>query len=343
MTFMIKHDLTAGFPDPWIGRTLEVRYSAALYKKFFGRDYNGMLVNMTWSGISSSPKETRSKLEETVDLIKEKEVDRALFFNFIDNFGHEWLPVINQAIEHLGRDNVKVVGHTPGFNDYEFSYWAQFVYHNFLEYSEDDLKPGDLKNRYLCYNRKPHGHRVRLFEQFHKDNLLNKGIFTLGSEDRKGARSFKNNGPGVNKTIIAEPDAHGIPIDLISLGNLGAWRNSFLVIVTETGESDHDDEQSVFITEKTFKPIVGKRPFLSFGTGPNFYSWMKEHGFVTFNKYFNLPDRTLNEEEISNAVQQLEHINLGALYNEMKEDIEHNYANFKKHCELQDQKIFQNH
>jgi hypothetical protein len=51
----------------------------------------------------------------------------------------------------------------------------------------------------------------------------------------------------------------GIPHDIHSLGNLDIWQQHFLNVVGET-EFMHWD--NMFISEKTWKPILGLRPFV---------------------------------------------------------------------------------
>lgn len=55
------------------------------------------------------------------------------------------------------------------------------------------------------------------------------------------------------------PEQYGISNDVASLGPIDRWQKHLVNIVTETV---WDIEQHNFVSEKTFKPILGLRPFL---------------------------------------------------------------------------------
>jgi hypothetical protein len=71
-------------------------------------------------------------------------------------------------------------------------------------------------------------------------------------------------------------------------------------------------EQSMFITEKTFKPIAFRHPFLIFGL-PFTLKYLREQGFETFENLFDesydsLTDEVLRLEGIKNNVAQYKKI-----------------------------------
>ena len=73
--------------------------------------------------------------------------------------------------------------------------------------------------------------------------------------------------------------------DIFSLGDINIWQNSLLCLVTET-EFSNRYPQNFFASEKTFKPILGMRPFFIYGQ-PRLREYLKQQGFDTFEDVFD--------------------------------------------------------
>ena len=318
---MIKFDLSQGFPENWVVSSTEKEYAFSIYNSFFREKENGMIVNLTWGGIGVR-NSSKSKYDEVRDILDQNLASCVLFFNFVDDYDSEWIPVIELAREKLGNNNCKIVGVTPFKNDYNFDFWPLATAKHFQTYNEKDILPKEFKYKYICYNRKPHGHRVELYQKFKKEKLFNSGIFTLGGEESKAIKTFEANDYSGNedafKLFTKEPP-HGIPHDVMSLGDLQSWNSSFLNIVTETNT---DQSKFFLITEKTFKPIIGLRPFLILG--PKYItSWLNSNGFETFNSDFNCPDDP-STVDLANVVKNLDLNNLNDMYKDLYPKIKRN-------------------
>jgi hypothetical protein len=188
---------------------------------------------------------------------------------------------------------------------------------------------GDIFNNvFLCYNRKPHGHRVETFKLFQSRNILHKGVFTLGSDfhghhggQSQNTISFPGNQPNGDHAPMSETDeeaGYGIIADAFSLGNLSTWRDSFLVVVTET--SGDQSPYLPFITEKTFKPIIGKRPFIVLGPS-NVNTVLQNMGFATF-------EDLVTPETLADFISVTDTTQCTALYCQLRERIDHNHNHF---------------
>ena len=98
-------------------------------------------------------------------------------------------------------------------------------------------------------------------------------------------------------------DIHGnynIPNDTHSLGPIEDWRQSFLIIVTET---DHNRHTAVpFLSEKIWKPLIGMRPFLVLGDKGTIRT-LKQAGFETFNEFFGIKHDDAGVDDIVKAVK----------------------------------------
>lgn len=121
--------------------------------------------------------------------------------------------------------------------------------------------------------------------------------------------------------------------------NVDAHLKSFLNIVTETLY----DNDSIFISEKTYKPIYLCQPFIVFG---NPYTLKKLHqlGYKTFSNWWDesydtetdLKKRFHKILSILEMVSELSLNELKELKNQMKDVIVHNYLNFFKNNDIED-------
>lgn len=73
-----------------------------------------------------------------------------------------------------------------------------------------------------------------------------------------------------------------IPNNSQTLSCIPACMESFVYLVTETCFFD----KKLHLTEKIFKPIVSKQPFLLLGCANNL-QYLKSYGFKTFNKWWD--------------------------------------------------------
>ena len=95
------------------------------------------------------------------------------------------------------------------------------------------------------------------------------------------------------------------------------------------------------LTEKIFKPIVSRRPFILVGA-PGNLAYLKSYGFKTFNQWIDESyDNELdNDKRINMVIDQLEKLcllsdaELEQMYKQMKDTLEYNfnhfYTNFKE-------------
>lgn len=99
-------------------------------------------------------------------------------------------------------------------------------------------------------------------------------------------------------------------------------------IVTETVFYDN----KLHLTEKIFKPIVLKRPFMLV-SAPGNLKYLKEYGFQTFDKWINEDydnelDPDIRIKKIVNELSRIKNNNLEEMYYEMKPVLEFNHNHF---------------
>lgn len=113
------------------------------------------------------------------------------------------------------------------------------------------------------------------------------------------------------------------------------WENSGIYIGTETTESYKDSiskKEYLTLTEKTFKPIAMKSPFIIYGQ-PFILKKLHEYGYKTFSSlwdesYDTKIDLVERVNSIINTIQYLNNLSDCDFYNLLKEAheiVEHNY------------------
>lgn len=267
---IIKH--TNGFPYAWKAGRVEQLIRSVLENK--AREQltvnRVMIINPTWlheNDIQAN--------------INEQKPDFIICHNFVDPA----VPKIFEAIETSGVPYI-IIGNA---GQYRLDFWAMVCDLYFQNYEEHDVELRDTARKFICLNRKPHPHRRALVEQllpYREQGYISLGLpgnpITLEEEfaDEQGIRDEYGN-LGVDETFVSRK----ILNDIFSVGNLDIWRNSLLCLVTET-EFDNPNQSNFFTSEKTFKPIIGMRPFFIYGQ-PQLRQHLKDNGFDIFEDIFD--------------------------------------------------------
>lgn len=263
-----------GFPYAWKAGRVEQLIRNILERK--AREQLNvdrvMIVNPTW-------------LHETnlAQDIRDAHPDFIICHNFVDPA----VPKIFEAIETSGVPYI-ILGNSA---QYRIDFWAMVCDLYFQNYEERDLQLDPNARKFICLNRKPHPHRVALVEHLISAGLQEQGYISLGRpgnpivldeafDDSQGIKDEYGN-LGVDETFVTRH----IRNDIFSVGSLDIWRKSLLCLVTET-EFSNANPNNFFTSEKTFKPIIGMRPFFIYGQAP-LRKHLKDSGFDIFEDIFD--------------------------------------------------------
>ena len=122
------------------------------------------------------------------------------------------------------------------------------------------------------------------------------------------------------------------------------WNSHLINIVSET-QYEWRDPNNIFISEKTWKPIYGMRPFLHFS---NIYinDFLKQQGFELFWEDFDIEYNNEMQwpaqiQMINRVLEQLKDVDLNQVYSRLLPKIEHNKDNLNKFIQTQKDKIEQ--
>lgn len=280
---------TNGFPYAWRAGRVEQLIRNILENKCHQQlsVERVMFINPTWMH------------EDNIsDQIEQTDPDFVICHNFVDPA----VPRIFDAIAQSGRPYL-ILGNADQFR---LDFWAMVCDLYFQNYEERDLAVLPDARKYICLNRKPHPHRVALVESLIAAGLQDQGHISLGLPgdraivleeqfvEQQGIADEYGN-LGVDETFVSRH----IRNDIFSLGNKDIWNKSLLCLVTETEFSNYYPK-NFFTSEKTFKPILGMRPFFVYGQAP-LRRYLKQQGFDTFEDVF---DYTLINEQANDPGQQ---------------------------------------
>ena len=182
---------------------------------------------------------------------------------------------------------------------------------------------------YISLNRMAREHRVILTNKLIKNQLRDCGYITWANGRNHKHIDYTDNYPEIKNTkfdildvpdILTQNPTMSVPIDYCN--------KSFLFLVTET----HFATDTLFISEKTFKPIVLKMPFISLGN-PGTLRLLKTLGFKTFDKWinesydFDLPLEKRCDIVVSEIARLSKMTNQErmSIRNEMSDILEHNF------------------
>jgi hypothetical protein len=169
----------------------------------------------------------------------------------------------------------------------------------------DSNKKNQKEYHFLSFNRMIKPHRLGIFsELLTNEKFRDKSIVSLGSIKNAEHSEIKDFDK-ILSAILSESYHHGYDrlINFLSEYNshneynydendlyenlafnlnVNAHNKSFVNIVTES----YIDSDSIFFSEKVWKPIYCAQPFILFGN-PHSLKKLKEHGFKTFNKWWD--------------------------------------------------------
>jgi hypothetical protein len=298
-------------------------------KARFSNDIN-LLINMTWFG----PQFINNNNEHAkfLEYIHSQPIDNIFLLASEDPCCYN-KEETKHLIKDSGASHSFLLGHFNG--KFEFNFYSTVINKYFPIYAEQDLLLAQPQYTFINYNRKPHKHRKQFVNMLDSRKLTQFGIVTLGNNRNIGEtiEEYKEGNWGM-------ADEYGIPHDIHSLGRLEYWQNHFLNIVSETNFEDH---LWTMLTEKTFKPIIGLRPFVINGQ-LDVYRYLRQNGFKTFNNYWpHINLETCNMDDIHKNICEviiwLQTQNLSQMYLDMLPDLRYNKLRFNEFVEEQKHKM----
>lgn len=215
-------------------------------------------------------------------------------------------------------------------------------FNELLEYKKSNA---DKIYLFDCINMRPRPQRILNFLHLFNSGLLDFGNVSMPSKNEWSSHFM------LTPSVLAQ---HNLPLDIFSkvddaprvaehnhrnsskysnfveriLSDM--YRNSWVSLVAEASYFEH--EGSVFVSEKTFKPIACKQPFIILGSRHTL-KFLRKLGYRTFHPFIDESYDDLEDTErfhaIVNAIKQIQSIeDKAAWYESMQEILEHNHQLF---------------
>jgi hypothetical protein len=253
---------------------------------------------------------------------------------YFDNI--DWINNLCQKYSFEKNDVILITSNLIEFNNYNFTliqynYFGNHI--NFLPMSKlDKINLKNYENNYnkflnninvlhfLCFNGIPRFNRILMFDELNQNQkLIGKSITTLRSNEKNYYYDIPN----------WDSRKFGAGASL----NIQAHLDCFLNIITET----LFDNDSIFLSEKTYKPIYLCQPFIIFGN-PHSLKKLKQLGYKTFDKwwdesYDNEIDINKRFDKIVNILEEISEWDMDKCFEikkEMQDVLIHNYKHMFK-------------
>jgi hypothetical protein len=279
--------------------------------------------------------------KELIDAVQNKKCRIVFVYVLEGHFNNiDWINNLCQKYSFEKDGVILITSNLIEFNNYNFT----IVHYNYcanhlqflsvskldkiqLKYYENNYNKflnNKSKLHFLCFNGIPRLNRVLMFNELNNNKkLIGKSITTLRGEDKNYYFDIPN---WERRKLSAGASL-----------NIQAHLDSFLNIVTET----LFDIDSIFLSEKTYKPIYMCQPFIIFGN-PDSLKKLKELGYKTFDKwwdesYDNEIDINRRFDKIINVLEQISEWDMDKCFEikkEMQEILIHNYKNMFKTDEI---------
>jgi hypothetical protein len=195
---------------------------------------------------------------------------------------------------------------------------------------------------YDCINFRPRPQRI--FNYLHLENagLIPEGKITIGNHPEWATKITKQQlieyhlPTDLNTTITPRSINQVRSTDSTQYYEFvervldDVYLNSWVSVITESSYFKH--EHSVFISEKTFKPISCMQPFIIVGS-KHTLKYLRKLGYKTFDGFIDESYDELDDNErflgIVNALKKIKNIeDKVSWYNSMRKILEHNHKLF---------------
>ncbi len=210
------------------------------------------------------------------------------------------------------------------------------TFQDHIKYKTENLN--DIKT-YACLNKRIRFQRIWFYRYLYESGLLNKGLVSM-NEFEKGPYFWE--GETIDEDVMENMQknlpliVHGKPNNefddsfYINRFNDQISLDTFMTVISEAHCADSD--QTMFLSEKTFKVIACRNPFMIMGNKDSMRK-MREIGYRTFDGFIDEGYDGLPTHErlqyIIESIRKVDNIkDKLEWFKSMEDIIEHNYSNF---------------
>lgn len=305
MNNVIEYGKFYGAEPRVIGKTELVWFSNLKKDIAYRSEYpNNIVINCTWLNIG----------EDLLNFVFQngrQDNTKLWFAGTVD--GLYWLKHIHcfKYLQLTGW-NIDFVGNS----DTHYYSWFPSLMVKFNDLSSITEPSG--KYLFMSYNRKPRPWREELVKTLIENSLHTKGFITF---EEGYFPEIDVQTKNYDQDLHTSDLKYSRPEDILTIGDMNVWNDTYSVIVSETEKNDPWQ-----LSEKTYKPIMGLRPYF-LNCNPGVVKQLEKLGFYTPAQLFN--NEKLNDCTIAEIVNQLKLINNPLeLYQSQLEMLKHNQKRF---------------
>lgn len=220
-------------------------------------------------------------------------------------------------------DGFKVFSPTRHFFPLYFLYYT--FYHFTSRHTHPPLVTFTPTKHFTCYNFQPRPHRIILLHFLKQKGLLENNYYSFINHifDRRVYNKYYNfNFYDFNVSRKLPEDINDVYESYYTFDT--SFINSAFQVVSETTDNH------IFLTEKTFYPILAKKPFITFGS-PYTNEILLDYGFKLYDTIFDysfdkIMDTVERAKAITDEVARVTKLYTpDYIYSELKSIAEHNY------------------
>ena len=209
----------------------------------------------------------------------------------------------------------------------------QPTYDSIAQYKQEHIT---TVKTYNCLNKRPRAHRSWFYLKLYKENLLNNGLVSMNDYGPHIPR-IDNQWPDQKLMVEARrllplmiydtPNNEKDDLFYITRITDQVFLDSWVTVIPEASFADSNG--TLFISEKTFKPIACMHPFIIFGNKGSLKE-LRAMGYKTFSPFINEAyDDLPTFERMDAIIEEIKRIDaipdkFKWLYS-MKDILEHNY------------------
>jgi hypothetical protein len=223
----------------------------------------------------------------------------------------------------IGSDDPKVV---ESYLDIGIvcSWSTFFLYRSISKLNNSAISNNTFKKLFLSMNTKAHYHRCELMDLLSRHNLLDLGIYSWHNHPTRredGVYTWKWWMPSIINFDV-NYDANNLSRVIQQHQIPKEFNDVFVIIVAET----YIDQ--IFITEKTWHPILVEKPFLVY-SAPGFYKRLSQYGIELYDEIFDYSfDSELNDTMratmICKELVKIKDLDLSMLHDKIKHKLTKN-------------------
>lgn len=297
-------------------------------------------IHVIYAGIHSEQTFRLRPFEDIVSEIKDAHDQGKTKFLF-DCSAETFLPDIVRKIQKIARYFEDVIpssafvylcGAANADKDYklllensEYTSRIHVVSSNYFEYAckkrsavfefSGDYQEKNKTKKFLCFNKLPRKHRIDLLEEMLQRNLVKDAYYSFEGYEGWLDSIDQATYPCITRDKDKFPlrlnitDERPNPVDIIP-DDLQYFTNSLFSVVTETiFYKDEESPNSIFFSEKIYKPIILNHPFIIVGR-PGSLKKLQEFGYKTFaplidERYDEIVD---DKERLTAIVTEIERL-----------------------------------